>query len=75
MNVKISKWGNSYGIRISKSIIEKLSIKENDELCLDIIGNKLVLAPKINLDDMLEKITESNLHTGVEFETKGKELL
>jgi antitoxin MazE len=75
MHVKINKWGNSYGIRLSKSIIKKLSLSENDELELNVIDNKLVLSPKVKLDDMLDKINENNLHSSVDFETEGKELL
>ncbi|GAB6044895.1 type II toxin-antitoxin system antitoxin MazE [Caminibacter profundus] len=75
MNVKVSRWGNSYGIRLSKNIINKLSLKENDELNLTIIDNKLILTPKITLDDMLDNINENNLHSSIDFENKGKELL
>jgi antitoxin MazE len=75
MNVKINKWGNSYGIRLSKNIIKKLALSENDELELNIIGNKLVLSPKIKLDDLLDGINENNLHSSVDLEIKGKELL
>jgi len=75
MNVKINKWGNSYGIRLSKNIIESLSLKENDELELTIIDNKLVLAPKKSLDDMLDEINKNNLHSFIDFGEEGKELI
>ena len=31
MNVKLTKWGNSFEIRLPKTIIEDLSIKENEK--------------------------------------------
>ena len=75
MNVKINKWGNSYGIRLNKNILESLSLKENDELELIIIDNKLVLAPKKSLDDMLDEINKNNLHSFIDFGEEGKELI
>ena len=75
MNVKINKWGNSYGIRLNKNIIESLSLKENDELELTIIDNKLVLAPKKSLDDMLDEINKNNLHSFIDFGEEEKELI
>ena len=43
MKIKVSKWGNSQGIRIPKSIFNELSINEGDELELNIVNDSIVI--------------------------------
>ena len=75
MQVKIKKWGNSLGIRLNKDIAEALNLKENDEVDIQVIDNKLVILPKQSLDDMLSQINKSNLHSEIDFGTAGEEML
>ncbi len=75
MEVKVTKWGNSLGIRLNKELAEAISIKENDIVDIQVIDNKLVILPKQNLNDMLSQITKDNLHNEIDFGTAGKEIL
>ena len=75
MEVKVTKWGNSLGIRLNKEIAEAISLKEDDIVDIQVIDNKLVILPKQTLDDMLSKISKDNLHNEVDFGTAGKEML
>jgi len=75
MEVKITKWGNSLGIRLNKELAEAISLKENDVVDIQVIDNKLVILPKQSLDDMLSQITDDNLHSEIDFGTAGKEIL
>jgi len=75
MEVKITKWGNSLGIRLNKELAEAISLKENDVVDIQVIDNKLVILPKQSLDDMLSQINENNLHSEIDFGTAGKEIL
>ena len=56
----IKKWGNSQGIRLSKEIISKIGLKENDkvEVSIDIDNGKIVIEkaqPRyLNLTERLE---------------------
>ena len=75
MEVKVTKWGNSLGIRLNKELAETINLKENDIVDIQVIDNKLVIFPKQSLDDMLAKISEDNLHNEVDFGTAGKEML
>lgn len=43
----IRKWGNSQGIRLSKEIINKMNLKENDEVGISIDNGKMIIE-KIN---------------------------
>lgn len=43
----IKKWGNSQGIRLSKEILSKMDLKENDTIGIDVYNGKMVIE-KIN---------------------------
>ena len=47
MQVQISKWGNSLGVRIPKEIAAKLGLKEGSRMEIETENNKVILeAPK-----------------------------
>lgn len=43
----IRRWGNSQGIRLSKEIINRMNLKENDEVGISIDNGKMIIE-KIN---------------------------
>ncbi len=78
MKTKISRWGNSVAIRIPKSILRMLSLKENEEVELLVEEEKIVIKPvtpgKYKLSELLEQITPENMHGEVDTdEPVGKE--
>ena len=75
---RIQKWGNSYGLRIPKSIMEELAIQPDTRLDIQEENGRIVITPirdkKLTLDDLLTQITPDNLHGEVDWgETAGKE--
>jgi antitoxin MazE len=55
MYVKISKWGNSLGIRLPKMAIETLQLKDNDSVEVLTEGKTIVIRPvKITLEKLFE---------------------
>ena len=77
MTVKLQKWGNSMGVRIPKSIIEKVNLEENDELIIEQQDGKIVIFPakkKLSLSDMMDQVTPENLHTEDDFKPEGNEV-
>jgi antitoxin MazE len=77
MEAVIKKWGNSLGIRIPNLIVRELSLKEGS--CVEIRdkGNEIIIKPKQKnkLSDMLNEITEQNIHKEIETGSPvGKEL-
>ena len=54
----IRKWGNSQGIRLSKEIISKIGLKENDSVEISVDDGRIIIekiAPKYsNLQERLE---------------------
>ncbi len=77
MTVKLQKWGNSMGVRIPKSIIEKVNLEENDELIIEQHDGKIVIFPakkKLSLSDMMDQVTPENLHIQDDFKPEGNEV-
>lgn len=77
MSCKLQKWGNSLGVRIPKSIIEKTNLAENDELIIEQQDGKIVIFPakkKLLLRELMDKVTSSNLHDEEDFKSKGREV-
>ncbi len=77
MTVKLQKWGNSMGVRIPKSIIEKVNLEENDELIVEQQDGKIVIFPakkKLSLNDLMDQVTLENLHGEDDFKPEGNEV-
>lgn len=62
MLVKVQKWGNSQGIRLSKEILAQANILVGEELELFYSKNQLIIKPirkvrgKYNLQDLVSQI-------------------
>jgi antitoxin MazE len=77
MTCKLQKWGNSLGVRIPKSIIEKINLEENDELIIEQQDGKIVIFPakkKLSLSEMMDKVTSSNQHNEQDLKPEGNEV-
>ena len=77
INGKVSRWGNSLGIRIPKQLAEAIELKEGDEIELYQEENKLILKPRkkqFTLEQLLEGMEEKHLHSEVDWgESVGQE--
>lgn len=60
IKVKLSKWGNSNGVRIPKVVSEMLDLAEGDELFLDADAKsgRIVLIPVHPSEDRLQYLSE-----------------
>lgn len=77
MSVKIQKWGNSLGVRIPKSVIEKANLGENSEVDIESKNGTIVIFPakkEYSLTALLDQITKSNLHSEDNFKVEGNEV-
>lgn len=66
----ITKWGNSLGIRIPRSLASQINLEEGMEVILAIEEGNLVLKPqrrkKYTLDQLLEGMTPEHFHPEVD---------
>jgi antitoxin MazE len=77
MQSKIKKWGNSLGIRIPKSVAEKLELTEDSEVDIDHKNGAILIVPlkkDYSLDTLVDQIDSSNLHDADDFASDGKEV-
>ena len=79
MTAKISKWGNSQGLRIPKDVMESLHLYIGDNINIIIENGRVILEPirndipEYNLNELVSKIP-NNYEVKEEFETSlGKE--
>jgi len=80
MTTKITKWGNSYGLRISKDILKTLGIKEGTELEVDVIDGHIQAKlkhnpPKYSLEELVAQIPDNYVSEVVDWgKAVGKEI-
>lgn len=58
MFTSIQKWGNSQGIRIPKSILKEVGLKENDQVEIKVKDGGLFIAPVKKHKTLQERIAE-----------------
>jgi len=74
----ISKWGNSFAIRIPKAMMENVRFREGDKLEMNVTDDgELWLRPargRLSLQPLLDGITPDNCPAEVEWgQARGKE--
>ncbi len=79
MTAKISKWGNSQGLRVPKDIMDTLNLNIGDNVNIKIENGKVIIEaikkdrPKYNLDELVSQVP-NNYKANEEFTEKmGKE--
>ncbi|NLO21716.1 MAG: AbrB/MazE/SpoVT family DNA-binding domain-containing protein [Syntrophomonadaceae bacterium] len=63
MEAKVSKWGNSLGIRIPQWIAEQADISDGSIIEIDFKDKAILIKKKeLSLEEMLNSITPENQH-------------
>ena len=52
---KISKWGNSHGVRLPKDLLQRAGISQTDSVEITAVGKKIIIS-KVETDSSLEDI-------------------
>jgi antitoxin MazE len=62
---QVSKWGNSLGLRIPKTVAREVQLGEGDTVQVS-VGNGTIMIrpsrPRYVLDDLVRRITPKNRH-------------
>ena len=70
METRVQKWGNSLALRIPKLLAAQIGLEPDSPVELSLRGKVLVIEPVspsyLNLDDLLARVTEHNLHGEVD---------
>lgn len=66
LRARVTKWGNSLGLRLPKALSKELGIEEDGQVEMEVIKGKLIIQPvrseEFSLDAMVEQITAENCH-------------
>jgi antitoxin MazE len=78
MRSRISKWGNSLGIRIPKPFVAEAQLQDGTEVELTVQDGRIIITPVSShyvLDDLVRGITAENRHTETDWgEPTGSEV-
>jgi antitoxin MazE len=70
MRTRIQKWGNSLALRIPKSFANEVGLQKETSVEISLAEGKLVITqitkPRLNLDQLLARVTKENLHHEVD---------
>ncbi len=70
MRTQVQKWGNSLALRIPKPLAADLELEEDSTVDLSLVDGVLVVTPvaepEETLEELLEGVSESNLHGEVD---------
>jgi antitoxin MazE len=62
---RLSKWGNSLGLRLPKSVAREVPLAEGDTVQVSVDNGTIVIRPsrpRHSLDDLVRRITPKNRH-------------
>lgn len=69
MLTKVQKWGNSLALRIPKAFVSGAQLAEESLVEISLVDGQIIIkpirAPRWTLDQLLEGITNQNLHTEI----------
>lgn len=70
MKTKVQRWGNSLAVRIPKTFAEEVGLKDDSPIEMRLFKGGLLVEPSStwapSLDELLDGVTESNLHDEVD---------
>ncbi len=70
MKARIQKWGNSLALRIPKALAEEVRVQLGTQVEISLVHGSILIEPvKLptwRLEDLLEGVTEENLHLEIE---------
>jgi antitoxin MazE len=74
----IRKWGNSLAIRLPKTLLALLDLREGSQVEISIDRDRLILSPvkkpKYTLEELLSQITPESLHDEIDFSSPNNDL-
>lgn len=62
MRIRLTKWGNSLGIRLPKVFAVHMGLQTGEEVDVELRKNTLVVSPVDSLAALLERVSPENMH-------------
>ncbi len=64
MQVQLSRWGNSLGMRIPKELATRFALTEGAQVDIEADGERIVISlprPKYRIEDLVADMTHDNI--------------
>jgi len=75
---KITKWGNSLGIRLPRTIVQQFGWQEGEKITITVKDEELILSlarPKYTLEELLKDAQPENQHSEIDWgDAQGEEV-
>lgn len=80
MITRMQRWGNSFAVRLPKSVVRDSGLAEGAALEVEVVDHDIRLRPAVKrvyvLEDLLAGVKRSNLHSEADFGApRGREIL
>lgn len=79
MQIRVTKWGNSLGVRVPKDIATRVGLREGSRVQIEAEGNRIVISvnrPVYRLEELLENMTPESMHEAFDWgEDVGREVV
>ena len=78
IQVQLSKWGNSLGLRVPRDLAVRLGLTEGSRVDVEAQGDQLVITKssrRFTLDELLAGMTPERQHKSEDDSPRGAELL
>jgi len=79
VEVQVSRWGNSLGLRIPKDIAQRAGLREGTRVEIEAEGNRIVIAPaqpRYVLSELLKGMTPKAMREAFDWgPEKGREIV
>ena len=69
VTTQLSKWGNSLGVRLPKSVAREAQLGDGDTVQVSVDNGAIVIRPsrpRYSLDELVRRITPKNRHDEIE---------
>ncbi|HLB59268.1 MAG TPA: AbrB/MazE/SpoVT family DNA-binding domain-containing protein [Bdellovibrionota bacterium] len=66
MQVHVTKWGNSLGVRIPRGLANQVGLCEGTSVNISVQDHRILITKGMSLQALLENITPENLHGEVQ---------
>ena len=63
VRIRLTKWGNSLGIRLPKVFALQVGMKIGEEVDVEMRKNMIVVSPVETLESLLDRVTHDSLHS------------
>ena len=79
MQVRLTRWGNSLGLRIPKDVARQTGLREGDRVDVEAEGNRIIISParrRYVLADLLKGMTPEAMRQAFDWgPDRGREIV